>query len=473
MKINFCFTIAILLNIFALFKFLKMNSNKATTSITSSVEKNVKNNQVNNNDTEESEKMPHIQAEFPLQPFPAANAYKFENADIRAELPLQPFPSANAYKFENADPNNLWDKLFISTKQTNCEKTRVYDLIVKDYYNKYERKNLITNKFNWIKKWGEGPVAYLFDYLDSVLRNDILEEFKGIFKNITSYSNIDNKEYQDTLNMNTYMNDVRLRIGYSQKIKDYNNRIKTSYFKSAVNTVQLRQAIPALGWIIPNKDDDYAKKFVLNYDIDGDGRLNARELILGSIIGNKGNFKNKNCKLCFDKTISKIDKIFDFINCAKNGFIDAEQMWESFPLLIRNTSMYNIFSIRNDMSIRTNAVNDLVLKNVELVDGFLSKEEFRIGILLGFWDRQTTESGIIDGDSRNLKSLRWSDDGMTDTIAYESMKEQIILDLEAKAEERKRNMVKYKDQFKIRTPDDTNDFKDHNYNDNNDSKYNS
>jgi len=302
-----------------------------------------------------------------------------------------------------------------------------------------------------VKEWGYGPVAYFFDYIDPVLREEIVDEFKAIVKNITSYDNQDSESYRDKLDLNRQMEhaDATAKMNYAKMLQEFSEKTKNEYYASSTNTVQLHQAMPVLRWYIADKNDDFSKEFVLNYDIDGDGRLNARELILASIRENRLGFDNPYCTLCYKKIIYKLDSIFRFLNCAKTGFIDAEQMWSAFPLLKRKTSHYNIFAIENSLSIRTNAINDFVLKNWGVKDGFISKDEFRQGILLGFWDRQTTESGVIDNDTRNLKSLRWSEDGKTDTIAYNYMKETLVLEIKAKAEEKMRNMVKFKPQTQV------------------------
>jgi len=351
--------------------------------------------------------------------------------------------------YANLDPNNLWDKLFTITRSSNCEKTRVYDDIINEYYRNNDIGGMYSSKFYWVKQWGYGPVSYLFDYLDSALRDDIVSDFKEIYMNISSWNNKPFSNYTDSLDLSTKKKNPRARLLYAKYLKEYDQKVNSGYFKYAINTIQLHIAMPKLGWWIPDKKGDYAREFILKYDIDGDGRLNARELILGAIRENKFVFNNKHCTLCFKKSIAKIDAIFSYLNCAHTGYIDAEQMWGAFPLLNRPTSQYNIFNIKNNYSIRTNSVNDLVLKNYRTKDGFLNKDEFRQGILLGFWDRQTTQSGIIKGDSRNLKSLRWSDDGMIDTVAYNYFKESLVIELKQKAEERKQNMVHYKKQKQI------------------------
>jgi len=349
---------------------------------------------------------------------------------------------------EKVDPKNLWEKLFTVTRTTNCAQTRNFNDLVNEVLNAYSKVGAASNKFYWVKEWGFGPVSYLFDYLDPVFKNDTVIEFKNIYDKVSKFSNEDLPEYQDSLNLAQQMKnaDYHVKYKYAKMLKEFNQKANSAHFGISINTVQLHKALPALGWKIQNDQGDYAKDFVLKYDIDGDGRLNARELVLGFIRENKANVAYKTCINCLKKTITKIDSMFEYFNCANTGFIDAEQMWNALPQLTRKSNKYNIFGIKNSLSIRTNAINDLVLKNMKVKEGFLSKDEFRQGILLGFWDRQTTQSGVIDGDSRNLKELRWSQDGMVDTVAYNYMKETIILELKQKAEERKQAMIKYKDQ---------------------------
>ena len=55
--------------------------------------------------------------------------------------------------------------------------------------------------------------------------------------------------------------------------------------------------------------------------------------------------------------------------------------------------------------------------------------KFRMGILLGVWDRQVMTSGIIQDDSRNLKALRWTHGGITDTVAFQYLKEEMIKEM--------------------------------------------
>ena len=367
-----------------------------------------------------------------------ANSDKSTSPNLKYSLPKH---------LEKQDPKGLWGKLFGISRATNCAQTMIFQKLVKEVlaYNKFGAN---VSKFYWVKEWGFGPASYFFDYLDAILQKEMVTEFKLIHNAVKKEKKADTSGYSDSLDMNRQMAnaDPASKYKYAKLIKEYNNKIKSSYFHDAVNTVQLNSVMQKLGWHIQNPTTDFAKDFVLSYDIDGDGRLNARELILGAIRNNADNFDYKTCKFCFKKVIAIIDTMFKFFNCAETGFVDAEQLWKGLPELLRHTNKYNIFGIKNSLSIRTNSINDFVLKNEGTKDAFLTLKEFRQGILLGFWDRQTTESGIIDGDSRNLKKLRWSDDGMKDTYAYNYMKQTVILELQRKAEERKEAMVKHKQQ---------------------------
>src|SRR5690606_33941141 len=99
--------------------------------------------------------------------------------------------------------------------------------------------------------------------------------------------------------------------------------------------------------------------------------------------------------------------------------------WKGLPNLNRKTDMFNMFAFGNDESIRTAAINDFILKHSKSKDGYISRREFRLGILLGFWDRQTEESRIVEDDSRALKKLRWSENNMVDIALYNYYKKKI------------------------------------------------
>ncbi len=63
---------------------------------------------------------------------------------------------------------------------------------------------------------------------------------------------------------------------------------------------------------------------------------------------------------------------------------------------------------------RTNAINDFILKNFNVAEGYLTREEFRKGILLGFWERQVNRLSVAFDDSINRKGDRWDTSGIRD-----------------------------------------------------------
>jgi hypothetical protein len=56
------------------------------------------------------------------------------------------------------------------------------------------------------------------------------------------------------------------------------------------------------------------------------------------------------------------------------------------------------------------------LKSHQMVEGKLTKVEFRLGILTGYWDRQTDNTKIYLDDAHNMKKLRWAQDGNVDIV---------------------------------------------------------
>ena len=107
---------------------------------------------------------------------------------------------------------------------------------------------------------------------------------------------------------------------------------------------------------------DYAKSFIKKYDMNGDGRLNPRELILGALDHNKHLFGSRICNHCFEYATKKIDAIFTYLDCNNDGIITAENLWNNLPRLKRASNEYNIFALGKNTGFRTDCVNDFVLK---------------------------------------------------------------------------------------------------------------
>jgi hypothetical protein len=231
-----------------------------------------------------------------------------------------------------------------------------------------------------------------------------------------------------------YFDIKKLDTSGKMEEKDYkklsNSYVKEIYEKS-INSVQLFQAIKLWGWYAI-EDNDTAREFIVNYDLNGDGRLSPREYILAVIMHHKN--RKVLCHNCFLLVKKKLEAVFQYFDCLNRGYLTAEELWNRLPRLSRKDKRWNIFSFDNSDNIRTDAINDFVIKNSQARDGGLTKEEFVNGVLLGIWDRQTSDSDILFDDSRNLKELRWKDGGMIDTVAFEYIKDAEIAKIVADAQ---------------------------------------
>jgi hypothetical protein len=336
----------------------------------------------------------------------------------------------------------LWGELFTGNRGQTCkaELARAKALrallaagLVPGQPGGTKSKN---SKDSWVKRWGYGAGSYLFDFFDPLFQDEFVGTAKKIYRELMKISNLDTEFYQDRL-------DVKKLIGQNNyksiNYKELNKNYDPAQYEISVNTVQLNTAMKEWNWYVGPGEKDYAFNFVTKYDFNGDGRLNPRELILGIIDLNKNVIGVAPCKNCFQEIGRKLDAIFIFLDCNNDGILSAEDLWNKLTLINRPDDKYNIFGIRNSDSIRTNAINDFVIKNGIASDGMLSKDEFRSGILYGLWDRQTRENSIVIDDSRNLKYLRWTEGGMTDTAAFNYLTEQVLAELIAKSQSEKKN----------------------------------
>lgn len=117
-----------------------------------------------------------------------------------------------------------------------------------------------------------------------------------------------------------------------------------------------------------------------------------------------------------------------YLDCNNDGLLSAEDLWSNMTKLKRSSPQYNMFVLAKDAPIRTAAVNDFILKNMKVLNGNITKTEFRNAIIYGMWDRQTDFYKILDDESRTLKDLRWKEDSMVDIKAEEYIKELMIRD---------------------------------------------
>jgi len=278
-------------------------------------------------------------------------------------------------------------------------------------------------KFAFLKDYGFDNTAYFFDYLDPIFKNDIVAEFDRIYRQVFAYPT-QNPKHEETITINGVVqpnNSTKQidELGYDPWHDPYDVKnmdpkqvvtIDFSVHNVSISTVQLNQAINDFNWVKSETEVNPGRKLVIDYDFNNDGRLSPREFIIALIRSNDKIDRvlgKSKCLNCLSDFVTKIDAMFTFIDCDNNGLISSEDLWASLPNLRRPTKLWNFFTLANEATVKSAVTNDFILKNMEIVNGNLTKEEFRRGILLGFWDRQTDDRHIFNDDSRNLKKLRW------------------------------------------------------------------
>lgn len=365
----------------------------------------------------------------------AGNPPKTIDVSPNAQLKLVPPnpPSKEEEKY--------WETFFTKKRTERCIGDTIlrYELIKMGIGEDLTmlRKGPTKHKFSWVKQWGYGQVAYLFDYLDPVLRPLILIDFNKIYDAFIKYPGSDSEIYKDPFNFDKPipkdLND-EAKEALTNELLDIKKRIDPEIFKKSINAVQINYGVKENRWFIDKTESDYAKSFIKEYDMNGDGRLSPREFILASIWSNKKILSSDDCKLCYADLVDKIDGMFRYIDCDQDGLISSKDIYTNLPALRRETSKWNYFSLSNQANIRTAVSNDFILKNMSAKKGMLNKNEFRLGLLLGFWDRQTDDYRIIMDDSRNLKQLRWKDGDIVDIIAMKYIENKLRKEAEIRAQ---------------------------------------
>jgi len=201
----------------------------------------------------------------------------------------------------------------------------------------------------------------------------------------------------------------------------YNSNFNGPIWKNSVSVPQVYNIFEQWGWK-KRPVDDNARKSVVFFDFNGDGRLDPSEFLYFAIVNNKKIFRQDSCsKNCFaDLFANIIDPLFAFIDCDGDGWVNAENMWFGLRNLRRTSDdLYNIYKCllptQFNSEYRTISMNDFILKNYEKHDGYVNIDEFRRGILIGYLDRNVDDTRIYTDDTRNHKADRWGGSGATDT----------------------------------------------------------
>jgi len=348
----------------------------------------------------------------------------------------------NFFNFPNASfqPSKevVWERLFVQPRDPNCGNP--LGVVVQDDGVGVTWKQPMKKPNVWDRQNGFGQSSYFFDYLDEILQKDVSLEFQKLFERAKKVKVPIAKEMHDPYSLEKMVNNMAPEITPHGRVKYKNpndpklidklstivKRNKKVFnaraYRTAITVPQLSKIVQDWHWEYNPSEDEWARKLLDKYDFDGDGRLNAREFIFFSIRHNRRRLGSKNCDYCYyDIVHKKIDPLYNFMDCTNSNKISAEDIWGAFQHL-RKSSRYNIYNCHlNHKKYRTSAMNDFVLKNMHSNDGSITREEFRIGILLGYWDRQTSPERVLTNDAKTFKSLRWDNKGMIDIVCHRLM----------------------------------------------------
>jgi hypothetical protein len=345
------------------------------------------------------------------------------------------FLSLNTNKVQaSVDPKSLF-----KPEADTCSKPDT-DTAFEDSYPRRSKNFFDKIGFN------EGPITYLIDYMEQALEKDtknIQKEFKIIFDE--AKQSIAPEGVKDPY----YLAKIATQKGNAKedlKPEDYYRMIQAKVPDFNIAIYEASVTIPQLvGFFKTNKwtlhQDNLvleAKTLVDKYDFNGDGRLNFREFILAMIFKTEDLVRAKICSKCLENIVEEaIDPIFTFIDCEKKDMVTAEEIWKTLAFLIRkNDNLYNIYTCKIVSEVyRTSSINDFVLKAHKSHVGYLTRKEFREGLFLAYWDRYTTEKGLLNDEvEAKLKIERWGNGGKDDNVCGNIHKQMKIITKEVQEE---------------------------------------
>ena len=326
----------------------------------------------------------------------------------------------------------------------DCEKNQVLteslidnEEIPRDPENNNPLWSLPRKKKNvWVKKMiGWDASSYLFDFLDPLLQNQIATEFEKIYKEAQAIK--PDPTYHDPYTIERMASPAgdSATINTADAIKKLTKLIPSfsaDKWDTYISTAKISVLLKDWNYEIDFMSQDYPKFIVDTYDYNGDGRLDASEFILFVILHNMKKRNELNtCKNCFVEEIKKfLDPMYSYIDCDGDNTINAEDIWAGLKGLNRRDGdkLYNMYQcVIDGTEVRTVAINDFILKSQKTFPGKLTRDEWRNGILLGYWGRQIQGDKIFapvskndkakiqaELDLHNLKSLRWLSNGMKD-----------------------------------------------------------
>jgi hypothetical protein len=323
----------------------------------------------------------------------------------------------------------LWKTMFISGAKRPGSLCKVPLTLgskpVKKPVVEEERQSFLPKKKPnvFYNKPGYEDSAYFWDYLDNVLQKQIVQAFKTIWTQAKSAPpNPQTKNPYDLREqlLYYYNNGGRYKIPFDpfkepdmtkigNAVHSFNNNIDPAVVAGGLTIPQMEAVFKMFNISYNPGSIGWEKKKLDFYDFNGDGVLSTEEFLFMLIWENKQklHFPNMFKQLC--DTI--LDPMFEYFDCDADGAVTSEGIWLGLKELIRPTNECDIYvckSAKTKNHARTTAPNDVVLKNAEEDEGYLTKVEWRKAVLLAYWDRQVNNNLIFDKDEDNQKDFRWS-----------------------------------------------------------------
>jgi hypothetical protein len=331
---------------------------------------------------------------------------------------------------EQAIYTAMWSKLFKVPRTSACSRKNLLRRIRRELYDEgklIDGKNIHKSKFWWVKQWGYEAAAYFFDFLDPVLRKDVVKEFNAIVKDIKAFPATD-KKVADPFDYKKLLAKGKGNLSKKQikMLKKFTTNYDAKTYDASANLPQIAAALNKWKWQVSTEDPTFFMRFVQKYDMNFDGRLSPREFILSSLDYNRQTVGSSLCTHCYFEQGKTLDALFLYLDCDNNGLLSAEEIWHNIVNIKRDTNKWNMFAFGTNQSIRTSAVNDFILKNSKTKEGYLTRNEFRVGMLLGFWDRQADNIKVFEKDERSLKRLRWKEGDLLDNALYNYYRKKMI-----------------------------------------------
>jgi Ca2+-binding EF-hand superfamily protein len=304
------------------------------------------------------------------------------------------------------------------------------DIMAIDGYDVYapphKKKNIYTQE---AQKFDQ--IVYFFDYIDDVFQKKISKLFMDLLaeaKTIQEEDGFDDPYTPEKLlyhwsNGRAGRDPIKSESNFTkvepEALKQYNPEFDVELWKNSFSAAKISNIIKTFGWKSKTSEPFYFKRLIDKFDFDGNGRLDAREFLFYAIWENFKTYRS--CKKhCFKELIEQtLTPLFTYFDCDDDGYINSENLFEGLKFLKRTKpEAYSLYKCEVPHIVnkfyRTHATNDFVLKNFNIAEGYLNDEEFRKGILLGYWERQSNTLNVVDNDSINKKDERWDKEGMKD-----------------------------------------------------------